>query len=398
MIKLREKEELQEVEARHEVMKPKEEKVVRKVRKVRKVREAGEAGERLRIMFWNVENFFDWRVDSLSASKSDREFSSFGERHWTRKKFYEKCSWIAKVILWAADDSGGLPDIIAFAEVENAFVLRRLIASTVLEKLDYKIVHYDSPDPRGIDVALMYRASRMTLLDSKPCHVSLPGSRQAEVSETALLDGGKEASPQRKGKEASLRDGGKESALRDGGKEASPRGGGTRDILLAHFSLGGDDLTVLVNHHPSKYGGVAVSGPRREAAVLRLREIVDSLADVGQRNVVSCGDFNDTPANPVYGLLRPSLVNLADSLHGRGVGTIRYEGRWELIDMFFVSPSLGPVSREGMRILRIPFLLTRDAAHPGDKPFRTYSGPRYIGGVSDHLPVLLELTLPLPGG
>lgn len=295
----------------------------------------------LHVLFWNLENFFDWRNDSTSVS--DAEFSSFGERHWTRKRFYAKCNAIAKGILWAAGEQGALPDVIGLAEVENAFVLRRLLQATVLHKLDYRVVHFESPDPRGIDVALLYRHSRLRLEDARPCHLYQDDS----------------------------------TLLR------------TRDILLVR--LRGPDSTqtaFLVNHHPSKYGGAAVSEPRRRLAVLRLRQLSDSLQTAGVARIVAMGDFNDTPANPVYRLLEPTLRNLGEPLHRRGRGSIKYGGKWDLIDTFFVSEA---VENAAMRILYIPFLQVRDKSGAGTKPLRTYSGPRYVGGVSDHCPVWLSV-------
>ena len=326
----------------------------------------------LKVMFWNLENYFDWRNDSTSVA--DAEFSSQGARRWTRKRFYAKTNAIAKAILWASSSAegveasgsdnfpgtkkgpmspeshhlpsvNGVPDIIGLAEVENAFVLRRLLDATALRKLDYRIVHFESPDPRGIDVALLYRSSRLELLDARPCHLYAADS-------TVLA---------------------------------------TRDILLARF-IGpeGGDIAFLVNHHPSKYGGVAVSEPRRQIAVRRLKELADSLQGIGLTHILAMGDMNDTPANPVYKRLEPTLVNLAEPLYRQGEGTIKYDGAWELIDMFFASSATntGP-----MKILRIPFLTTQDTAHAGTKPLRTYSGPGYLGGVSDHCPIIVTLYL-----
>lgn len=295
----------------------------------------------LRVLFWNLENFFDWRNDSTSVSEA--EFSSFGARHWTRKRFEAKCNAVAKGILWAGAENGGLPDAIGLAEVENAFVLKRLLQITALRKLDYRLVHYESPDPRGIDVALLYRSSRLKPKSSKPCHLY---NRDSTVMPT-------------------------------------------RDILLACFQWAeGQEIAFLVNHHPSKYGGVQESEPRRRAAVERLRFLADSLQSAGIQQIVAMGDFNDTPANPVYRLLEPTLINLAEPLYKQGKGTIKYDGAWELIDLFFVTPAL--VSAR-MEILQIPFLQTSDSAHAGTKPLRTYSGPRYLGGVSDHCPVWLTI-------
>ena len=314
----------------------------------------------LSVLFWNVENFYDWRNDSTSVS--DAEFSALGERHWGWKKFQAKANAFAKALFWVEGETGSLPDIVGLAEVENSFVLRQVLTKTALRKTDYRYVHYDSPDRRGIDVALLYRTSRLELLDSKPCHLYAADSLLA-----------------------------------------------TRDILLCVFrnnptviqaphpvipgstrNLPDDaPFAVLVNHHPSKYGGAAESEPRRRIAVERLRALADSLAAAGIDRIVACGDFNDTPANPVFRFLEPALVPLHMDLYRCGEGTIKYDGKWDLIDHFYVSPSLSPHAR--MRILRIPFLLTRDTAHSGEKPLRTFQGPRVLGGVSDHLPILLEV-------
>ncbi|MBO7070597.1 MAG: hypothetical protein J6W09_04820 [Bacteroidales bacterium] len=284
-----------------------------------------------RVMFWNLENYFDWRNDSTGVS--DAEFSSRGARRWTRRRFRAKSNAIAKGILWA-----GAPEIIGLAEVENRFVLRQLINTTALQKLDYEIVHYDSPDSRGIDVAMLYRRNSLSLLDSKACHI---------YEDTSIL--------------------------------------ATRDILLATFEYGsGDRIAVLVNHHPSKYGGAEESETRRWIAVSTLKNIVDSLQQAGVPRIVAIGDFNDTPDNAIYGML--PMENLSLPLHLRGLGTIRFEGEWELIDQCFVSG----MSEATLEILYIPFLMVPDREHGGQKPLRTYSGPRYLGGVSDHCPILLQ--------
>ena len=300
----------------------------------------------LSVMCWNVENFFDWRNDSLTVS--DAEFSSRGERHWTWRRFQAKANAFAKALFWVEAETGRLPDIVGLEEVENAFVLRQVLQKTALRKTDYKYVHYDSPDRRGIDVALLYRSSVLELVDSKPCHLY--------EADTVMA---------------------------------------TRDILLCVFRRKVDGapppFAVLVNHHPSKYGGASESDPKRRIAVDRLRFLADSLAAEGIDKIIAGGDFNDTPDNPVFLRLEPALKPLYSALFRRGEGTIKYDGKWALIDHFYASPALWD-SGPSMRILRIPFLLTRDTAHSGDKPLRTYTGPRPTGGVSDHLPILLEIS------
>jgi len=292
----------------------------------------------IRVMFWNVENFFDWHDGG--ASESDAEFSFGGKRRWTARRFFVKCNAVAKTVLYLSDRDGSPPDLIGLAEVENRFVLRKLLSETALRKADYGIVHYDSPDPRGIDVALLYRKSRLDTLRSFP--VPVPGVR-------------------------------------------------TRDMLAVQLrTKGGDSLAVIVCHHPSKYGGAAAE-PKREAAVGRLASLSDSLSLAGWRLQLAMGDFNDTPDSPLYAVLEGRFVNLAAPAAAGGEGSIRYEGGWELIDQCFISPDLAPEAK--FSVCRIPFLLTEDGAYGGTKPRRTYSGPRWLGGVSDHLPISVVLAL-----
>ena len=293
------------------------------------------------VMFWNLENFFDWRDGG--CGDSDREFSSFGQRRWTKSRFYTKCSVIAKTFMWIEDVCGRAPDAAGFAEVENRFVLQALIGSTLLRKYGYEIVHYDWP---------------------------------VKVS--------------------------------SGCGKAPDQGFLTRDILYVALELapahGGKVIHFLVNHHPSKYGGADVSEPKRAAAVGTMVSVCDSVRESWGHNgeykasgacsgpdLVCMGDFNDTPDNPILDLSGQGLENKAFELFRRGEGTIRYKGIRDMIDMFFVSESLADESE--MSVCRIPFLTVRDGAYPGEKPFRTYSGPRYIGGVSDHCPIWMELAM-----
>lgn len=304
------------------------------------------------MLFWNLENFFDYK-DS-GKGESDKEFSSFGGRHWSKKKFFAKCRAVAKSILWVGEQYGSLPGLIGLAEIENRFVLERLINDTALRKLDYGIVHYESSDSRGIDVALLYRKSEFKLVESRPYKVAA----------------------------------GKDSVFIK-----------TRDILSARFHILNpaqgqvESIRVLVNHHPSKFGGKA-SAKKREMAIEKLAAIKDSLYSAGERAIIAAGDFNDTPDKSLFQILTnnkdtfPGLINKAAALAKAKEGTIKFNGKWELIDMFFVSTDL---EASEMKILYLPFLMTKDKAHAGIKPLRTYSGPRFIGGVSDHCPILLEI-------
>ena len=121
------------------------------------------------VMFWNLENYFDWRDDG--ANESDSDFSPSGSRHWTPSRFYAKSNAIAKSVWWISDNYGKLPDVVGVAEVENRDVLMRLLHSTSLNKAGYSIVHFDSPDRRGIDVALLWRRENLEYVSALPCHV-----------------------------------------------------------------------------------------------------------------------------------------------------------------------------------------------------------------------------------
>ena len=147
-------------------------------------------------------------------------------------------------------------------------------------------------------------------------------------------------------------------------------------------------MDFIVNHHPSKFGGSEESGSRRQSAMIALRELCDSIKS---DRLVVMGDFNDTPNAISFDVVGDILVNKALNAFNRREGTIRYEGKWDLIDMFWVSPCM--FSESICEIPKIPFLMTRDRKHPGEKPLRTYSGPRYIGGVSDHCPVVLRIII-----
>ena len=281
------------------------------------------------LFFWNLENYFDPFDDEATL---DDEFTARGEKHWTWKRFERKRNGIAKVIL-AASQYGEPPALCAFAEVENRMVLKQLVQNTPLEKLDYGIIHRDSPDERGIDVALLYRKSRFKPLKVEALRVS---------------------------------------------EEFS-----TRDILYVTGVWGADTVHILVNHWPSKRGDAAASETRRRTAQERISALCDSIAEASpEQRIIALGDFNDTPEN-----IQLPLHNLAAPLAARGKGTLKYRGNWEMIDQCFVSDTTGC----RLCIFKPAFLVEHDRDYTGDKPRRTYIGPRYHSGLSDHLPIVLKI-------
>lgn len=298
------------------------------------------------VFFWNTENWFDTADDPLTA---DEEFTPRGEKHWTHRRLQRKTSAVAKTIAAAADHYGDFPPVVAFAEVENRRVLYGLLHDTPLEKLDYKIIHRDGPDRRGIDVAVLYRREQFQPLRVESLTV--------------------------------------------------PTDPPTRDILyvkgvmkskagIGQVFLFPDTLHLVVVHWPSKMGGAQGSQVRREAAAATVRQITDSLRVCFERQgpirersaIVVTGDFNDTPDHVDLG-----LENLALPLAAAGRGTLRFRGNWELIDQFHTATPQPMM----MDIFAPDFLLEKDKAYCGRKPMRTWLGPRYNGGVSDHLPIVL---------
>jgi hypothetical protein len=304
------------------------------------------------VLFWNVENYFDPFDDPL---KNDDEFTAVGERRWTWSRFESKRDRIAQTIVAAGDVWGELPALVGLAEVENRMVVSQLVRKTMLDELGYGYVHRESPDERGIDVALLYRKDvfRIVAVDS----LRIPGVKTRDILYVVLRVG-----------------------LAERQVLSSPDSAGLEKVLPR---VGEEPLLhVFVVHLPSKRGGAKASDSRRGAALGVLQGAVDSLLreDPGRRIVVM-GDFNDTdPA--VTGLVRPPF----DGDPARP-GTLRYHGRWERIDHFFLSPA----APGAMQIFAPGFLLERDEAWLGDKPRRAYVGPRYHGGLSDHLPILLKM-------
>jgi len=338
-------------------------------------REENKERPEYRVVFWNLENYFDPFDDPAT---SDNEFTPMGERRWSWKKFVKKRNDIAKVII----SMGNYPAVVGLAEVENRFVLDQLVRSTPLAMIDYGIIHRDSQDERGIDVALLYRKSLFRPVKVGFITVPLPDT----TSKTRLILYTK---------------------------------GVFEDLDTVHL---------FVNHWPSKFGGETKSQPKREAAAGALGRACDSILDYNSKaNIIVFGDFNDTPDSELFGgvsyargngskkdgmekrvveddLVKPergsgihALVNLASGLVNRGEGSIKYRAAWELIDMFMVSANLldsnEPIfcADGAMKIYRPPFLLEDDKSFLGQKPFRCFVGPRYNGGISDHLPIMLTI-------
>lgn len=320
---------------------------------------ADERGD-FRIMFYNVENLFDIYNN---PEKDDDEFTPGGARNWNFFRFREKLLNIYRVI--AAVGGWEPPEIVGLSEVENRYVLDRLINTTPLSGAGYAFIHRDSPDTRGMDVALLYRSDRFTLIKNNFYRVK---------NESGVL---------RK----------------------------TREILYVKgVTCCMDTLHLFVNHWPSRWNGQAATEHLRIMAAKVLRQAVDSVFQTDTyAKIIIMGDFNDEPgdkslseileAQPkVSGSASDRLYNLFGHYKEGERGTIKYRGKWHLFDQIIVSGSLictdkgMSVSRESAGIFDASFLLGRDEAWFGYKPFRSYEGFRYTGGYSDHLPVYIDLS------
>lgn len=315
--------------------------------------------DRYRIMFYNLENLFDPFNDSLT---NDEEFTAEGTRFWSWKRMTDKVNNTYKVI--TAVGEWDPPTMVGFCEIENRLVVDRIVSHTPLSKYNYQIVHRDSPDSRGIDVALIYRPDQFKVEEERFFRVTYPDN------------------PER----------------------------ATRDVLYTRGVLENNDtLHVFVNHWPSKYGGALASEPGRIAAGELVRQKVDSIRIFfPDAHIVIMGDFNDTPNSrplveglkampPVEPLNPDGLYNLHQPFETRGEGSLKFQGAWEAIDMMIVSSSLLTkehgvfTTLDGGKIFKADFLLENDERFVGMRPYRTYIGFKYHGGYSDHLPIYIDL-------
>lgn len=303
-------------------------------------------------MFYNVENYFDAKVDTTSDYN---EFTPDGERHWTYSKYLDKRNKIYKTI--TAIGGWEPPSIVAFAEIENSFVLEDLIENTPLSRQNYKVIHFESEDERCIDVGLIYLEDNFSPLHSEKIAIRF---------------------------------------------ESNP-GDKTRDILYVKGLLKTDTLHIFVNHWPSRYGGLLETKPLRFTAAQILKSAIDSVClAVANPNIIVLGDFNDNPGDESIQYLlsgdKCEMKNLPlDHSNSDAKGTLKYQQDWDIFDQVIVSKSMTDAANElyvkdlNGNIFDAQFLLENDGKYLGMKPFRTFIGFRYNGGFSDHLPVFVDI-------
>lgn len=312
----------------------------------------------LSVAFWNVENLFDIEDD---PNKQDEEFLPDGKNEWTKERFDNKLYKLSRIIFTFNNNKG--PDILGVCEVENEFVLNELVKKYLP---DYKIAHRESPDNRGIDVALLFKEQLFDLVDIKGDTVTLPDKYP------------------------------------------------TRLILNVKLKLKNNfknEISVYVNHWPSRRGGEEASEKNRIAAALTLKKSVNNeLQQNKNSKIIMMGDFNDEPTNksiteslgaiPLYcdslkvenGI---SIYNAAYHAKMLGIGSYKYRDDWNLIDQMMITSSV-VFGKElkylcgSFNVLKPELMTTKSGKYKG-APFPTYAGPRYLGGYSDHFPIEIKL-------
>lgn len=310
-----------------------------------------------KIMFYNVENLFDTFDDEYTF---DDDFLPESSKNWDTEKFKTKLDRLSEVIL-AIDKQG--PLLIGMVEIENGYVIDQLLDHQRFRNINYNFAHFESPDERGIDVALIYDEDHFTVLEAEPLRVSLPENDK------------------------------------------------TRDILYVKGLVTGDErpLHVFVNHWPSRREGEKKSEPKRITAAKTVRSKIDYIQELHEEaRILVMGDFNDYPnsksikkylkAIDHHNISEEELFNLAARLDKDDQGSYNYRGDWGMMDQMMVSkPMLSKneasyyVKQKELKIFNEDWIMYYDKKYNESKPNKTYGGNNYYGGYSDHLPIFIKL-------
>ncbi len=313
------------------------------------------------VAFYNLENLFD---TINTPDVRDGEFTPEGSKNWNSEKYWEKINNMAYVISQLGSAEGLLgPQVIGLCEMENRAVLVDLVSNSNIKENNYQIVHYDSPDDRGIDVALLFQPNFFTVTSTRSVPLLIKGD--------------------------------------DGNRLY------TRDHLVVSGLFDGEPMHFIVNHWPSRYGGEERSRGNRIAAARMTRSLVDSIVCTdAEAKVIVMGDLNDDPTNESVRLylkarqdknrLKPGqLFNATEIPFKQGKGTLAYRGKWNMFDQMILTPSLVDKNDKGYQFHSVhvythPKIVQQTGNYKG-YPHRTYVGNNYMGGYSDHFPVYILL-------
>ncbi len=296
-----------------------------------------------KIGFYNVENLFDTIND---PTKDDEEFLPDGKNSWTGDRYMEKINHINQVL----NEMGNVLAL-GMCEIENANVVRDVIRFSPKMAKSHGVVHFQSPDERGIDVGLIYDSLKLKLVQSGSIRFTLPGKEKPS----------------------------------------------SRDILWAKFKTKKDTIHILVNHWPSRRGGEQESEANRMEAAKYAKNYIDSVLAISPNaKIIFMGDLNDHPSNNAPKLIAERLNPQITKTSGEFGGSYFYDGAWDILDHILTSKGLN--SKKGFRILPnsgkiySPAYLLQEYKG-ATQPFRTYGGKKYLGGYSDHLPVSITVRL-----
>ncbi|MHC1707793.1 MAG: endonuclease/exonuclease/phosphatase family protein [Bacteroidales bacterium] len=312
------------------------------------------------IGFYNIENLFDTVND---PEINDEEFLPAGKNEWTGPRYIKKLNNLAEVISQIGDEyvKGG-PVILGLSETENKKVIEDLINTPPLNKSNYDIVHFDSPDRRGVDVAMIFQKSHFQVINARSVRLNHPTNPDWR----------------------------------------------SRDQLVVTGVLDNETLHIIVNHWPSRSGGENVTAPLRQAAADLSRSIADSLFKIDiNAKIIIMGDLNDNPTDislernlrAKASIEKTGQGELFNPMHKmykqEGLGSLAYRDSWSLFDQIIVSKALLGEDKSDFKLFKTkvfnrPYLTQKEGAFKG-YPNRTYAGGVYRGGYSDHFPVYIFL-------
>lgn len=305
---------------------------------------------RYTIAFYNLENFFDTIDDPYLL---DDDFTPGGFKRWNKSKFWNKTNKISRAISSIGSRSSNHPPILlGLAEVENKTVIKSLLGSKLLRDIDYDFVHFDSPDERGIDTALIYHKKHFRVIYAE----TLPLMVQNTNGERDL----------------------------------------TRDILYVHGKLHQEEVHIFVNHWPSRREGADITSYKRVKAARTILKKIDYMAE-DNPNIIIMGDFNDGPNSESIATLMVTgrFINPMQKLLSPITGSANYKRKWSLFDQILLSHSFLNYEMDTHSFVKAnifaPQFLTEWKGRYKGNPFRTYAGNKYLGGYSDHFPVYVLL-------
>ena len=327
------------------------------------------------IGFYNLENLFDTYND---PAKNDEEFLPEGKNKWTEAKYAKKLHNMASVIRTMADANGRFHTILGVSEIENRLVLEDLVSQPEISEANYQIVHYDGPDRRGVDVALLYKPDQFTYIDSE----SIPFTFEGSAIEFSMN--------------------------RDQQKKFR-----TRDILMVHGTIDGEHFAFYVAHLPSRIGGKGGDLRSRGGEII-YNHALGMMEKYPGIKIAVMGDMNDNPTDDsmavyLHGKENPQEVGKTDfyspflSMYKQGFGSLAYQGEWSIYDLILINETLLNAPEGGLKIrtadkkghygvvFRRPFMVTQKGQYKG-YPFRTFSNGSFIGGYSDHFPTYIVVS------